>query len=278
MDIELLKTFLEVNKTRHFGKASENLYLTQAAVSARIKLLEENLGVILFIRARNNIQLTTEGERLVPHAETMLLAWSRARQEVALKKEQSHQLSLGTTTGLWQHVLQNKLGSITQQFPELALRADALSEAELTRFLQEGTVDIGLLYEPLSLAELSVKPIGKLKLVLASTDPTISAKDALKQHYIYVDWGTAFEIFHARKHSDAAAPALHTNMASIAETYLRQCGGSAYLPASSLPRLVDAGISAVKHAPSFSKDVYALYKSDFKHPQLLQSLLSLIKL
>ena len=58
MDTELLKTFLEVNRTRHFGKAAENLYLTQSAVSARIKLLEDLLGTPLFSRARNNVQLT----------------------------------------------------------------------------------------------------------------------------------------------------------------------------------------------------------------------------
>ena len=45
MDIALLKTFLEVAKTRHFGRAAENLYITQAAVSARIKQMEEDLGV-----------------------------------------------------------------------------------------------------------------------------------------------------------------------------------------------------------------------------------------
>ena len=65
MDIDLLKTFLEVEKTRHFGRAANNLYLTQSAVSARIRLLEETLGVTLFIRHRNNIQLTKKGERLV---------------------------------------------------------------------------------------------------------------------------------------------------------------------------------------------------------------------
>ncbi len=39
MDTDLLKTFLEVSKTRHFGKAANNLFVTQAAVSARIKHL-----------------------------------------------------------------------------------------------------------------------------------------------------------------------------------------------------------------------------------------------
>ena len=61
MDIDLLKTFVEVVRTRHFGRAAENLYITQSAVSFRIRQLEQSLGVNLFIRQRNNIQLTAPG-------------------------------------------------------------------------------------------------------------------------------------------------------------------------------------------------------------------------
>ena len=53
MDTELLKTFLEVSRTRHFGRAAEALYLTQSAVSFRIRQLENQLGVNLFTRHRN---------------------------------------------------------------------------------------------------------------------------------------------------------------------------------------------------------------------------------
>lgn len=82
MDTELLKTFLEVQKTRHFGKAAENLYLTQSAVSFRIRQLEQSLGVPLFIRFRNNIQLTAAGELLLPHAESVLSAIGAAKQQI----------------------------------------------------------------------------------------------------------------------------------------------------------------------------------------------------
>ncbi len=51
MDTELLRTFIEVSKTRHFGRAAENLYLTQSAVSFRIRQLEQQLGVSLFARS-----------------------------------------------------------------------------------------------------------------------------------------------------------------------------------------------------------------------------------
>lgn len=72
MDTELLKTFPEVSRTRHFGRAAEALYLTQSAVSFRIRQLENQLGVNLFTRHRNNIRLTTAGEKLLPYAETLM--------------------------------------------------------------------------------------------------------------------------------------------------------------------------------------------------------------
>ncbi len=67
MDTELLQDFpSEVSRTRHFGRAAEALYLTQSAVSFRIRQLENQLGVNLFTRHRNNIRLTTAGEKLLP--------------------------------------------------------------------------------------------------------------------------------------------------------------------------------------------------------------------
>lgn len=80
MDTELLKTFLEVSRTRHFGRAAESLYLTQSAVSFRIRQLENQLGANLFTRHRNNIRLTPAGERLLPYAETLMSTWQLAKK------------------------------------------------------------------------------------------------------------------------------------------------------------------------------------------------------
>ena len=63
MDIDLLRTFLEVERLRHFRKAADELFITQAAVSSRIKLLEEILGVQLFTRQKRQIDLTPQGHR-----------------------------------------------------------------------------------------------------------------------------------------------------------------------------------------------------------------------
>ena len=63
MDTELLKTFLEVSRTRHFGRAAESLYLTQSAVSFRIRQLENQLGVNLFTDLDGKIYRATEFNR-----------------------------------------------------------------------------------------------------------------------------------------------------------------------------------------------------------------------
>ncbi len=82
MDLELLRTFLEIARTRHFGQAAEALHVTQAAVSARIKHLESLLGVQLFDRARRDIRLTPEGNRLIRYGNLLLSEWRKARQDV----------------------------------------------------------------------------------------------------------------------------------------------------------------------------------------------------
>lgn len=278
MDIDLLKTFLEVKNTRHFGKAAENLYLTQAAVSARIRQLEDYLGVKLFIRSRNNIQLTSEGERLVPHAETMLVAWSRARQEVALKLEQKHQINLGTTPGLWHYAIQSKISTIQNQNPDLALRAEAHSGDVLLRLLLDRTLDLVLLYEPPTLPELSSTSLGKLKLILVSSQGDVSIKNALNNHYVYVDWGTSFSIFHSKRFGDAPPAILHTNMASIAEAYLRDQPGAAYLPEFLTNNPQESRIIAVKGAPSFSRNVYAVYRSSSERKDVIEAILADLQL
>ncbi len=115
MDTELLKTFLEVQKTRHFGKAAENLYLTQSAVSFRIRQLEQSLGVALFTRFRNNIQLTNAGELLLPHARAVIQAMVAAKQQLLLQsgKPQPYQ---------WQIAIE--LSFLLQQLPSWPVSAE----------------------------------------------------------------------------------------------------------------------------------------------------------
>lgn len=272
MDIALLKTFLEVRKTRHFGKAAENLYLTQAAVSARIRQLELLLGVKLFTRGRNNIQLTREGERLVAHAETVCLAWSRARQDVALETSQSSQIHIGVRSGLWNVALQERLLRLHKQLPDVALRTEAHMPDVAITMLLDRTLDIAISYDPPSLPEFKLRAIGELTLQLYSRQRDFTVQDAMAESYVYVDWGSAFARFHAKRFGELMAPMLRTNIGESACAFIRQCGGAAYLPPT-LVRRYSRSLFPVADAPVFTRKVHAAYRSNSDRLELIERVL-----
>lgn len=277
MDIELLRTFLEVKNTRHFGKAAENLYLTQAAVSARVKQLENLLGGPLFTRFRNNLQLTVTGERLVNHAETILIAWERARQDVSLKKKQKHVISLGGTTGLWDLLLQDTLHEVHKSYPELAMRAEAHGPDTLIRYLMERTLDLALVYEPAKLNDLVSVPISPSELILVSSEKGATVESAMQRGFVAVDWGLSFQMSYSQLFPNAGLPVLHTTLSRIALDFLLRFGGSAYLPYRMVEPHIDVDFFQVAEAPVISRQIYACYHADNQHSREIESILGVIR-
>jgi DNA-binding transcriptional LysR family regulator len=260
MNTDLIRTFLEVARTRHFGRAADNLYLTQSAVSSRIKQLEGLLGVALFTRQRNNILLTPAGERLLPHAENLLTVWQLAIQEVGARHNQAMQLTLGGTANLWDSFLQSVLPRLADRFPNLHLRTEINTTQELIRALLGGRVDIITVLNPPTNVNLENRRIGCLKLVLVASAPGLSLEDIPEIGYIFLDWGTAFNLQQARLFAEPFAPVLHTSQAHIATEFLLAHGGATFLPKMlAAPYLERGNLFPVDTVGSTSQDVYLAY-------------------
>uniref|UniRef100_A0A486XRK2 Transcriptional regulator, LysR family n=1 Tax=Rheinheimera sp. BAL341 TaxID=1708203 RepID=A0A486XRK2_9GAMM len=259
MDTELLKTFIEVQRTRHFGKAAENLYLTQSAVSFRIRQLEQQLGVNLFSRYRNNIQLTAAGERLLPHAEAMLTALQRAKQDVAVSAEQAIQLAIAASANVWEAFLLQGFIQIQQQLPDLSWRAESIGKDQIARQVLERQLDVAVLFDAPKIDDMQIDKLGDIKLLPVTTLTGQSSVQALQQRYILVDWGTAFEIQHARCFPELPPPYLRTGSARIALELMQQCGGSAYLPQTMVNHLLaDNSLTLIKDAPVMTRELFAV--------------------
>jgi len=81
MELYQLRSFVTVAALGHVTRAAERLHVSQPAVSAQLKALEDELGVTLFERTRGGVILTLAGERLLPHAEAVLAAAQSMRDE-----------------------------------------------------------------------------------------------------------------------------------------------------------------------------------------------------
>lgn len=263
VDTALLRTFLEVQKTRHFGRAAEQLYLTQSAVSFRIRQLEELLGVKLFERYRHNIQLTPAGERLVPHAEAILTAWQRATQEVGLNARQRMQLLIGAPANLWDALLQQQLVTIAQQLPDVALGTESLNSTALIRGLLEHTLDVAVLLEPPKTEELEVSSLGWLDLILVSSTPLSGIEALPDQDYVLINWGTAFSIQQAKAMQVSLNPALQTSHTSIAVDYLLRAAGVAFLPLNVATPLIQRGaVHPVPEVSQVRRELFVVFRKD----------------
>ena len=277
MDLELLRTFLELNRTRHFGRASEALFVTQAAVSSRLKSLEEQLGVTLFERSRREMRLTPEGGRLVRHAEKLIAAWRAARQDVALAGS-GEQLVIGGTLRLWDVLLQRWLHDLRRTYENLAIIAESQSPDFLTRRLIDGTLDVAIMLEPAQLDIMHVKEIATIEFIFVSSEPGQAVEDALAQNYVFVDWGLTFGLDHRRAFPDASEAMTRVSHAKMALDYINLVGGSGYLPKRMVSRDLDVGLlHKVADAPVFTRQAYATYPVRSPRLDLVEQSLRLIR-
>tara|TARA_Y100000588_G_C13901990_1_gene773288 strand:+ start:61 stop:387 length:327 start_codon:yes stop_codon:yes gene_type:complete len=101
MDIRVFKTFIAIAENRHFGRAAETLHITQAAVSARIKQLEEFYNTSLFIREKNNLRLPPAGEALLSHAYLMVSQMAQSKLSLSIASMQKNTFSVAATPNVW---------------------------------------------------------------------------------------------------------------------------------------------------------------------------------
>ena len=276
MDLELLRTFLELNRTRHFGRSAEALHVTQAAVSSRLKSLEKQLGVVLFERSRREMRLTPEGSRLIRHAERQIGAWRAARQDVALA-EGSEQLVIGGSLRLWDVLLQRWLHDLRRNHPDLAIIAESQSPDTLTRRLVDGTLDVAIMLEPAQLDIMHVKEVTMIEFACVSSHKGITIAHALQSDYIYVDWGLSFGLDHRRTFPDAPESMTRMSHAKMALEYINSLGGSAYLPRRMVEKDIEFSLLyEVLDAPAFNRIAYATYPVRSPRLELIEESLKLI--
>lgn len=274
MDIQLLRTFIEVSKTRHFGHAADNLYLTQSAVSFRIRQLETQLGTALFIRQRNNVRLTEAGERLLPYAESMLQTWQRAQQDVSAIQAASAHLTFGASPMLWElDGVSTWINQIGADHTDWLLRAESTPRQLLARHLIEKRIDAGLTSELPKLEGLQSHHLGNYQLQLVSHVPGLLLDNSHELPLIYLDWGTHFAIAQSQIAPLQRPPVLHTQSCHLALNYLLTHGGIAFLPSLAIQQYLDSKrLHLVDNVQALTHPLYLIWLTNNDKNKLISQL------
>lgn len=269
MDTELLKTFLEVSRTRHFGRAAEALYLTQSAVSFRIRQLENQLGVNLFTRHRNNIRLTPAGEKLLPYAETLMSTWQAARKEVA-HTSRHHQFSIGASASLWECMLSDWLSRLYDLEGNWQFEARIAQRQSLVKQLHERQLDLLITTETPKMDEFSSQLLGYFTLALYCAIPE---KTKSELNYLRLEWGPDFQQHESGLIASDDVPTLTTSSAEVAHQQLLLLNGCTWLPVAWANQ--KEGLYPVADTATLSRPLYAIWLQNSDKQNQIKELLQI---
>jgi DNA-binding transcriptional LysR family regulator len=170
MQLAHVEGFVEVARRGNLSRAAEALYLTQPALTARLRTLEEELGAPLFVRGRRGMTLTDTGRAFLPYAERALASLRDGSVLVGeLVQGGTGELALGAAPAVSTYVLPSLLVRFAARYPRVRLVVRTGHSEEILEMAIRGEIAVGLTREirhPL----IESRPLYDDELVLV-TDP-----------------------------------------------------------------------------------------------------------
>ncbi len=145
LEIDQVETFLAVATYGGFHRAAEALHVSQPAVSARIRALEDSLGVTLFTRGPATLSLSPAGKALRPHAEQLLRTVALARQAVhELQPSAGGALRVAASLSICTYLLPDVMMQYQAANPKVMVTLRSGNSGQVLKMVIDGDVDIGL--------------------------------------------------------------------------------------------------------------------------------------
>lgn len=143
VDLNLYKTFYIVAKCNNFTKASEELCISQPAVTQAVKKLEDQLNVELFQRSNKGINLTEVGELVYYYAEHLVnLAKSNENLISQIKASQEKVINIGVPTHVGTFYFVNYFKKFNERYPNVKIRIFNKKSDEMLKMLLKRELDI----------------------------------------------------------------------------------------------------------------------------------------
>ncbi len=148
IDLELYKVFYVVAKNKHMTKASEELHISQPAISQSIKKLEEQLGGTLFLRSNKGIELTEEGKMFYEYVKGALELINNAENEfTSFKNLSKGEIKIGCSTTLTKLILIDVLKEFHKDYPNININITNNLTSNLIKDLKLGKLDLVIFNE-----------------------------------------------------------------------------------------------------------------------------------
>ena len=165
MDIESVKTFIELANCRNFSKTADILHVVQSTVSNRIRSLEDYLGTQLVTREKSGVRLTAAGAVFLRYAQQLVRLDKDAQQEIHMASVFEDGLNIACVQWLFDYYLREPLVRSTHQNPQITTNLTIAHSEEIVPLLQDHVYDAALISYKVNSPSLVSVPMSKTKIV-----------------------------------------------------------------------------------------------------------------
>ena len=160
MTLNELKFAVALAKARNFRKAAEVCFVSQPALSLAVKKLEDELGVMLFERNRNDVTMTAVGELVIEQAMRVIEEASRVKE---IARQGNNQLigplKLGVIYSIGPYLLPEIIPFLRETAPEMPLIVEENLTAHLEAQLRNGVIDAAIVALPFAVPGIKTIPL-----------------------------------------------------------------------------------------------------------------------
>jgi LysR family hydrogen peroxide-inducible transcriptional activator len=160
MVLQQLEYIVAVDTHRHFLRAAESCYVTQATLSMMIKKLEEELDTIIFDRSKQPVVPTDVGEKIIAQARRVLGETAKMKELVSQERGQlSGEFRLGIIPTIAPYLLPLIVKEFTTAYPKINLYINEFTTDTIIEKLKTGQIDAGILATPLTEKTIKEQPL-----------------------------------------------------------------------------------------------------------------------
>lgn len=221
MNLTDLKIFLTIANTRNISKASNILFISQPTISHRLKLLETELNVPLFVRNKGlkQIELTNAGEEFLPIAERIESIWKETR---FLQQHQSRTLfSIGCTDSMNVAILSRLYKGLMGEGSIFNIKISTHQSVELYGLLDAHDIDVAFVNYDLYYKNIVCEPILQEKLYLVQScnpavpKPLVHTEELDPAKELFQKWDEPYQLWHDQWLSNFSKPAISVDTFSL---------------------------------------------------------------
>ena len=277
-----IEAFLTTVRLGTLSKAADALFITQPALSRRIRALENETGCPLLIRGKGirSALLTEEGKAFVPIAQQVAALWKEARNVAVGKGSVARISSVGSIST---YLLPEVFSRFLSACPDCSLQFNHYHSLEAYDYVAKGEIDLAFISDDMFSREVFTVPLFSEEMLLAVSsgekylDCTHSSQlDGSDE--IRLPWNPEYDLWHSYWFSPSQKPRVFLDQMSLLEYFLREKDVWAILPVHVADSVKNVPGVTIRHLEEGPPDSYIYYLTrDRKLRPEIESFLNLFK-